>query len=371
MHKVGHGAMALGQQLVDGDGLHTEELGCLTAGERARIFCNVQLSNTYLRHRTGRTMPVTVLSVTEKTGYDGRANEALLQLGQQACAATRAAATAPPGERFMLLEKAMDLRKRELDAWTAFGDKIGQSMAAMGIANVHMLTQQLFQQTLQLQQQESNSIEQARTWYARADAFLEGLDDEAAVQQRVLVRQNGLQLELLGMSRFVDKPVRVAGLVNAVHVLHAAPLLRVTLHHYLDPEDFLRSERHERNRRGNEFQTLSASRLASLCAQMDRTTCWRNVHTIRLIRWRVGEYVEYTFEFVSTDEHGNEVTSTLDAILFNPSRIAFLESRFLERLGLRRYDVHLATARRRWLTLCDCMSQPSHTDAVEWRLPHT
>jgi hypothetical protein len=34
MHKVGHGAMALGQQLVDGDGLHTEELGCLTAGER-------------------------------------------------------------------------------------------------------------------------------------------------------------------------------------------------------------------------------------------------------------------------------------------------------------------------------------------------
>jgi len=32
LHKVGHGALALGQQLVDGDGLHAEGLGCLTAG---------------------------------------------------------------------------------------------------------------------------------------------------------------------------------------------------------------------------------------------------------------------------------------------------------------------------------------------------
>ncbi len=149
-------------------------------------------------------MPLTVLSVTDKTGYAGRGDEALLQLGQQACAATREASTAPPGERFMVLERAMHLRKRELEAWTAFGDKIGQSMAAMGIANVYMMTQQLMQQTKQLQQ-ESNSIEHARTWYARADAFLEGLDDEAAVHQRGLVRQNGLQLELLCMSRFVDK----------------------------------------------------------------------------------------------------------------------------------------------------------------------
>ena len=32
LHKVGHGAMALGQHLVDGDGQQAEELGCLTAG---------------------------------------------------------------------------------------------------------------------------------------------------------------------------------------------------------------------------------------------------------------------------------------------------------------------------------------------------
>ena len=155
-------------------------------------------------------------------------------------------------------------------------------------------------------------------------------------------------------------------------VLDAAPLLTVTFHHYLEQEKFLRSERNERGRAYvNQFQALSASQLESLCAQMDRTTCWSNVHTIRVIRWHVGEFFEYTLEFVSTDEHGNEVTSTLDAIEINPSRIEFLESRFLERLGLRRYDVHLATARRRWLTLCDCISYPSHTDAVEWRLPHT
>ena len=200
-------------------------------------------------------MPVTVLSVTDKTAYAGRGNEALLQLGQQACAATREASTAPLGERFMLLERAMDLRKRELDAWTAFGDKIGQSMAAMGIANVHMLTQQLFQQTLQLQQQQSNSIEQARTWYARADAFLEGLDDEAAVHQRVLVRQNWQQVEVLGMSRFVDKQVRVTGLVNAVHLngrhgvivgVHEPARYKVRLH-AVDAEPEVTKIMHERH----------------------------------------------------------------------------------------------------------------------------
>ena len=37
----------------------------------------------------------------------------------------------------------------------------------------------------------SNTLE-ARTWYARADAFLEGEDDEAAVTQRGQVRANTL-----------------------------------------------------------------------------------------------------------------------------------------------------------------------------------
>jgi hypothetical protein len=158
-------------------------------------------------------------------------------------------------------------------------------------------------------------------------------------------------------------------------VLDAAPMLTVTFHQYLEPETFRIDETAERRRRErgnvNRFQALSASELESLCAQMDRTTCWRNVHTIRLIRWRVGGTVEYTLEFVSTDEHGNEVTSPLDAVVQNPRRIELLESGFLERLGLRRYDVHLATARHRWETICDSMStRPSLTDAVEWRLPH-
>jgi hypothetical protein len=143
-------------------------------------------------------------------------------------------------------------------------------------------------------------------------------------------------------------------------VLDAAPMLTVTFHQYLEPETFRIDETAERRRRErgnvNRFQALSASELESLCAQMDRTTCWRNVHTIRLIRWRVGGTVEYTLEFVSTDEHGNEVTSPLDAVVQNPRRIELLESGFLERLGLRRYDVHLATARHRWETICDSMS---------------
>ncbi len=155
----------------------------------------------------------------------------------------------------MLLERVMDLRKREFEAWTALGDKIGQSMAAMGIANVHIMTQQLMQQTQQLQQQQSNSIEQARTWYARADAILEGLDDEAAVHQRMLVRQNGLQLELCSMSRFVDKQVRVTGLVNAVHLngrhgvivgVHEPARYKVRLH-AVDAEPEVTKIMHERH----------------------------------------------------------------------------------------------------------------------------
>jgi hypothetical protein len=56
----------------------------------------------------------------------------------------------PVARRARLLARALDLRTCELEAWTAFrtpempdGDKIGQSMAAMGIANVHMMRHQL------------------------------------------------------------------------------------------------------------------------------------------------------------------------------------------------------------------------------------
>jgi hypothetical protein len=60
-------------------------------------------------------------------------------------------------------------------------------------------------------------IQQARNWYARADALLEGDDSPAAVTQRQTVRANGLQLELYATTRFLHKEVRVHGLANATH----------------------------------------------------------------------------------------------------------------------------------------------------------
>jgi hypothetical protein len=151
-------------------------------------------------------------------GYSGRGNAAILQLGIDACAATAAVQAAPPAERAGLLARALDLRERELEAWTAFrtpempdGDKVGMSMAAMGCANVHMLRHQLDPLDL------TNTLDLARGWYARADAYLEGQDSPEAVTQRQTVRANGLQLELFAATRFLHQEVRVHGLANAQH----------------------------------------------------------------------------------------------------------------------------------------------------------
>jgi hypothetical protein len=163
-------------------------------------------------------MPVGVKSMTIRHGYSGRGNAAILQLGIDACAATAAVQAAPPAERAGLLARALDLRTRELEAWTAFrtpempdGDKVGCSIAANGIANVHMQSVQLDPLDL------TNSIQHARTWFARADAYLEGQDSPEAVQQRQTVRENGLRLELFAAMRFLHKEVTVRGLVRAVH----------------------------------------------------------------------------------------------------------------------------------------------------------
>ncbi len=82
-------------------------------------------------------MPVEALCVTKETGYESRGNPAIWQLANGACAATAAAQAAPAGQRFLLLQRALELRTRELEAWTALGDKVGLSLACQGIANVH------------------------------------------------------------------------------------------------------------------------------------------------------------------------------------------------------------------------------------------
>jgi hypothetical protein len=88
----------------------------------------------YLTPPQQQNMPVGVKSMTIRHGYDGRGNAAILQLGIDACAATAAVQEAPPAERAGLLARALDLRTRELEAWSAFrtpempdGDKVGMS----------------------------------------------------------------------------------------------------------------------------------------------------------------------------------------------------------------------------------------------------
>ncbi len=157
-------------------------------------------------------------TITIRHGYEGRGNADILQLGNDACTATAAAQAAPPAERARLLARALELREQELDAWTAFctpempdGDQVGQSLACMGIANVHFMSHQL--DLLDT----TNSLEQARSWYARADAYLEGQDSSEAVIQRETVRANSLQLELFAATRLLHKVVRVRGLTRAIN----------------------------------------------------------------------------------------------------------------------------------------------------------
>jgi hypothetical protein len=161
-------------------------------------------------------------------------------------------------------------------------------------------------------------------------------------------------------------------------VLDVAPQMTVTFSTQLRPEEFLTHQAHGRRRHNtadNEFRELSASELESLRAQMDRTIHWRNVHTIRVIAWPIngpqaspGD--EFSFEFVSTDQHGNEVTSTLDSIYAHRDHKNRLEHNFYYRLGLRGTRVHLATPRRRMVPDYGWTgSEFSRTEAVEWRVP--
>jgi len=164
---------------------------------------------------------------------------------------------------------------------------------------------------------------------------------------------------------------------NVLLGLNTASLLTVTFSTHVIRDAFL-EEQAEQALAGR--PELSAYELDSLCEQMERTTRWRNVHTIRLIRWPCpysnnNNYDRYSFEFVSTDEHGNEVTSTLDTIDITTFKKDLLEDRFRQTynsgIGLRLRRVTLATARRRrpiqdWRN--DEDDEISRTDAVEWSI---
>lgn len=154
-------------------------------------------------------MPVGVKCKTVRSGYEGRGNAEILQLGILACEATAAAHAAPLEGRAMLLARAFDLRTQELDAWNRHEDPIGVSMAQNGLGNICFLRHQMHPFDA------SNTTEDAHTWYARAEAALDGLTDDAARQQRELVRENRVRLQLFEGTRLLHKTVRVHGLVLA------------------------------------------------------------------------------------------------------------------------------------------------------------
>ena len=154
-------------------------------------------------------MPVGVKCKTVRSGYEGRGNAEILQLGILACEATAAAHAAPLEGRAMLLARAFDLRTRELDAWNRHEDPIGVSMAQNGLGNICFLRHQMDPLD------PSNTTEDAHTWYARAEAALNGLNDDAANKQRELVRENRIRLLLFEGTRLLHKNVRVHGLVLA------------------------------------------------------------------------------------------------------------------------------------------------------------
>jgi hypothetical protein len=156
-------------------------------------------------------MPVGIRCKTMRGPYAGRGNDEILRLGQLACDATAAVHDAPPEDRARLLARAYDLRSSELDAWNRLPDKdaVGISIAENGLGNICLLRYQLDPSD------PSNTTQDARTWYARAVAVLDGLTDEEANKQRALVQENRARLLLFEGTHLLHKTVRVHGLERA------------------------------------------------------------------------------------------------------------------------------------------------------------
>lgn len=151
-----------------------------------------------------------IMCLTVKSSYGLTNNQELLQMGRVACDAAVQAQLVKGDERARLLNMSQGLRERELAGWLATktdampdGDMLGASMAAMGIANVHLL------------RGTTDSIELARMWYDRAEVYCPKNNDTGAVHQRFNLKQNKQQLQVLeSVARIVDKEVVVKGLVK-------------------------------------------------------------------------------------------------------------------------------------------------------------
>ena len=124
----------------------------------------------------------------------------------------QAQAASDPPESFRLLQSALAKRTDELRKWEALGDPVGKSLACGGIANVYLQTTKF-----DFISSTETTLENARTWYARALAHLEGLHDDEAVNWRAIVKGNVMTLEVFASTRLLHQEVCVRGLVNASH----------------------------------------------------------------------------------------------------------------------------------------------------------
>lgn len=127
---------------------------------------------------------------------------ALMQLSCEAADLARDAINARHHDNGKMLEKALGLRHIEMDGWLTLstpefpnGDLVGASMAAMGIANIYFIKEDL---------------DNAQVWYKRAEELCPA--DEHL--QREVLQQNTKQLLRYREVRFLNRKVVVHGLVS-------------------------------------------------------------------------------------------------------------------------------------------------------------
>lgn len=127
------------------------------------------------------TTGMNVLCMTKTYAFAG--NEVLTAMSKAAAKATKRALSAEGDRKKKLLDLALKLREQEMDGWLRVrseeypaGDALGASMAAMGVANIYLIRQDL---------------QRAENWYSRADELCPADD----AQQRANIQHNRKQIQ--------------------------------------------------------------------------------------------------------------------------------------------------------------------------------
>jgi hypothetical protein len=154
---------------------------------------------------------VEIVCYTAEGKYELPPNEQLRQMGRDACKAAEQAQLARGDEKIRLLDLSQKLWETVLVGWMEFGDgamdkmpdgaRLGASMAAMGIANVHLL------------RGTNDGVKLAREWYERAEALCPKTNNDGVVKQRNNIQGNKMQLQLFESLQLLHKRVKVKNLV--------------------------------------------------------------------------------------------------------------------------------------------------------------